>query len=580
MGDAIFSLVREDTLATTESLNYDADNEQGKSHDEVLLVDDLGSPAAFPVQQGMTSLDASHEYSDGSQGTTPISLRHQIVLAVDWIDNATRRRLHEWMQERARVLFTPGFGRHTELAWRPLESTGTTIGDLTGKYTLNISADASRDLVWDDLTGADVMRSGFGDRQRIVSTPGGAGQVFERANENISDPAYPTGTSAGASGWTAGGAGAGTLTITYDADYFGHDDCPGAIRVIGTATTDERYLTYTLPASGSGGPTGEGTINAGLAIMGRLPTDAYLQINNNGTHPTHVDLDGDYSNWTRVDSQYDSTSFVDGSVSFQIVMLGGADNQTCDFWLGWRVITWQANASRYSQINPQWQTAGAARTRDYLYTTTGMMMPQTGTIMASFYVPDWYEPQPSQFNPICAYSGAQAGRFYLVASDADTDLRGVFYRTASASITGDVTLVGGAVNTIAVSWSHDETMLYLNGALLTAQTLAAQYEKTFTDGTYAIGSDSGAMGAWPLVMNTVRVERDVWGSARVANEHETLTNDTASEVVVAARGRTYMIRSIPSQPTVVAGATYWSGPLVIEQVDYTSTLADLTSKEM
>ncbi len=586
MGDALFTLVREDTLDTTESLNYNAYSATNSQRDEIQLVDDLGNPCAVPVGQPIKDLDVRHDYSDGSEGNTPILLGHQIALSVEWIDDATRRRLDAWRYDRARVLFTPGFGRHTELAWRPLASSGTTISDLTGKHTFDITGDATRNLVWDDISGMDVMRGPetFTDKQRIIATPGGAGQVFERGHTNLASPDAPE--PSGSSGWTAAGTGSGTLTITasgvpaaYNPHIFGPAQCYASAHVVGTATTDARMISRNFPLSGDGGPTGEGTVNNAVWLKGRLPTDAYLAVWNVMGYIGTVDLDGDYSDWTRVDLQADATNFGSGEVSLMVVMPGTADSQTCDFWVGPTVMTWEASASRFSQPYPQWQTEGAARTTDVLTTDANCQIPATGTIATSFYMPDWYEPLDSMCMGLVGTKDSTPGRLYCVAYDNYTTLRAVYYFTDTTTVEGDVSLVAGALNTITVTWDQDSSQIYHNATIIGSRSTAAYYEKAYEADEFRIGYNNLQRGAWPCIMNTVRIENEVWSATRVANEHETLTNDVAIDTIVAARGRTYAIRSIPDQPVVVGGATYWRGMLVIEQVDYTSTLADLTSAE-
>jgi hypothetical protein len=578
MADALFTLVREDDIETTEGVSQEtSDGVNGLSFDEIQLIDDQGDPCAYPVSQGFTSLDATHEYTDGSEGDSPISLRHSITMSVDMIDNKTRRRLHEWMQERARCLFTPGYGRNTLLGWRPVPASTTSIPDLTGRHTLDISGDSTEENVWDDFTGLDVMRAGFDYQQRIVSTPGGAGQIFERAGANIADPTTPTGATPATCGWTAAGTGSGTLTITFNATMFGQTSAAGAINVVGTSTTSSRQVEMTLPVSGSGGPTGEGTVNAATWIMGRLPTDALLYVEGGSGDP--IALAGDYSNWTRIDIQNNDTSYASGSVKLIVVMPSGGDAQTCNFWIGPTVIWWEANSSRYSQAYPQWQYYGSARNLDCLTTAGDLVYPETGSMFTSFYVPDWYEDPESMFCAISGYSGAQAGRLYLIENDSYSGVRAIFYITGSATISSEISIVAGQVNTIACVWDHSSSQIYHNGVLLGSNTDAAHYEKTFTAGAFRIGSDSGNNGCFPLVLNTWRLDREAWSADRVANEHKTLSNPVALDTIVAARGRAYKIRSIPSQPVTVAGTNYWRGPLVLEQVDYDASLEDITSKE-
>jgi len=572
MGEPLFNLVRVDNIETTEGLNYSPTTDQGKYHDEIQLVDPDGHPCAVPVSQGFTDMDARLDYIDGSSSQVKRALRHQIVLDIDYIDSDVWRKLNRWMMDRAKVYFTPGFGRHTELAWRPVPDTSGSFADLTGRYTLNVTGDPARNLFWDDFLGQGVMRgAGYGN-QRIVKTPGGAGQIFERAHTNLADPAYPT---AADLGWAIGASGATSMTTTHVPDAFGHADCPDAMRVVRSAYTGTSYIFRQLTTS-----TGDGTINAAVWLKGQLPPGSMLRIydSNAGTMIASVALDTSYPDWTRVDIQAITT--LSGLHDIRIVHWDAGHDTTADYLVGPTVFVEEITSSQYSQPNPQWQTPGAAKSADLLQTSAPFAQPRAGTYFAVFYVPEWFEELDSALMSICGPVSGLIQAFYLTAYNANTNLRAIFYYKTGSAIGPNIggLINPGEINTACATFANGSVSMYINGDLVQSLSTSDTEQIETTSNYLRIGYAVGR-GSWPLLMTHLRIDNEVWSADRVANEHETHSNPGALEVVVASRGRQYMIREIPSQPFLAAGKSYMRGRLVLEQVDYNKSIADITSSE-
>jgi len=568
---AIFNLVRVETISSSESANYSSGGGvQIADHDEVVLLDGFGDPCANPQIVGEEDRGIIHDYADGSEGRTPVVVNKTVAVAVDFLGNETYQKLVRWKAEDAEVHFNPGFGRRTEFAWRPVSGT-TTIPDLTGKYNLTIEGNA-RDNTWDPHTGLRLMRDGFSGSQRILRTPGGAGQLFEGATENlfaIDDP------QSGGSGWTAGGVGVATITLTHVADGFGATDCPHSVRVTGTATTDERSLgSAVMPSS----VVGQGTLNGGVFVKGRFPSGAAIGCYN---APGAFYLNGEYGDWTWIPFQFIDT-FVSSEPYIYIYLTTAATAETFDFQLAARTAVFRASVSQYAASNPQWQASGAARTADSLTTTAAMSWPGNGSLMVSFFAPeDFDDTLDSQWIGLCNPASGASCELSLIAYNGNTRLRAVFYFDAGGSkyVVGyadNGLIVPGAINTMCSTWNGKDVYLYLNGVLISSSTVAANASRSFG----AVALKLGGMASGPFLLNAVRLEREPWNADRVLQEHVTATDPRALGVTVGCRGRRFKIVSLPQSQRVTAGASYWSGNIVLKQIGYTSALADIVSQEV
>ena len=120
MAEPMFTIVAKNHLSDDDTLDYTASSSAIDQHDEVLLVDDNGLPCAVPLNQQYQSIDARHDFANGDVGESRVRLRHKLSIACDGLTGSARRKLREMMQDRAEVHFTPGFGRRTELDYRPM----------------------------------------------------------------------------------------------------------------------------------------------------------------------------------------------------------------------------------------------------------------------------------------------------------------------------------------------------------------------------------------------------------------------------------------------------------------------------
>ena len=570
---AIFNLVRTGVLSATEGVDYTSGSVAADDHDEVVLLDIFGEPCANPQLGNDDDRSIVHEYADASEGRTPVAQLKTIGIAVDFLGNDTFQKLARWKAADAQVQFSPGYGRRTEFAWRPLETSGATISDLTGKYTLGITGDATRDALWDNATGLRLMRNGFTGKQRIVRTPGGAGQLFEGATTNRFTYDQPA---SGTPGWTAGGAGSATITLAHVADGFGHTDFPHSVRVTGTAATTARSLSSEAMPSAV---DGQGVLDVCIYVKGRFPTGAAIGCLN-ATGVTY--LNGEYGDWTPVWCQFLDT-FVDAENPYiYIDLTTAATAEQFDFELGPRTAVFRASASQYACAYPQVQAVGAARTADVLTTTANMAWPRNGSVMSTFFVPaDYNAARTSQWVGLCRPGTGSTCELSLLAYNGNTRLRAIFYYDYAgakyvAGYADGGLIVPGAVNTITATWKDKAIYLYVNGSQIASSTATTNGARSFAATTLKLGD----IGAQSFLLNGLRLEREPWTADRVMQEHITATDPRALGVTLQARGRTFKIVSLPTNQRVTAGGSYWTGNIVLKQVGYSSALADIVTKEV
>jgi hypothetical protein len=120
--------------------------------------------------------------------------------------------------------------------------------------------------------------------------------------------------------------------------------------------------------------------------------------------------------------------------------------------------------------------------------------------------------------------------------------------------------------------------LYYNGAVVdTAST--SEREVTLPSATTIYLGQAGGYAAWPLIPLTWRIDRRVWTAAEVAELDMSLRDPVANQVSVQARGRKYRIVAIPSTARNQTNGTAWIGNVVLEEHEYDSNYADVTSAE-
>jgi hypothetical protein len=598
MGIPLFNLVREDSIETTEDLDYNASSDEQDFFDEIQLVDDTGQPCAVPVNQTFKSLDHRYEFVNGEIGEASKMLRHKIVLNIDYITTDVRRKLLDWMHERARVLFTPGYGDSTEFAWRCPSKTylgaGSTHTDLTGRWTCTPGGTATGQThVWDDIQIRGWMKDDTHQKLRLINTPGGHGPVTEAGVNNLADissNSSPTGTSSPSQTcWVKGGAGSGTLTVSYKANGFGYDpSCEGSLRIVGSSSTLQRYMEYDYKAdmqTDGWSPPARATVNASVWLKGSFGADAVLKLYIDGDSET-VDLNAlDLSSWTRVSIQLTKANATATNGSVLRIMTPEAVSSAaseCDYEIGPVGIYY--DSSTWVNCMPHWHP-GDRVSYDRITIPT-FYAPKSGSMVYSFYVhSDFDTTNASDMgHQDCITYFASHGPRLLSYREAGnfSSVRYSFYygNTSPYSIsTTTATTYSGQINTVAAKWHGGGVYLYVNGILMESRTTdninlnICQGDETM----YFLGHSS--LGCWPLVPLTCRMDHRLYSDNEMANIHEQLTNPGALESIIPARGRIYRIRQIPSTPRTGDGTTHWLGKLVLEQVDYDENWADETCKE-
>jgi hypothetical protein len=318
MSDALLNLVRCEDLETTEGIDVESGSNTYTQHDEIKLAQPDGSPAALPGAPSWITSDVRYEYSGGGHGIAARRKRLQIPISIDYIGNDVHRKLQQWAHERALVWFNPGWGRYTDLAWRPLEGYGsrypdgtTGLTDLTGRWPIATQNNSTNNYVWD--ADMRVMREfELVDTRRVFATPYGATACYERSKNNRMVPGYPgsatEGPGAGNSGWMRTGSNSADITLSLASDAFGHDDMPDAVRVSvasGLGTRDRALIVQSAWDSGDGDYqgysfTGSGNATAAVWLKGRFHDGCELKFGQGGSYNS-VDLAAlDSSAWTKV----------------------------------------------------------------------------------------------------------------------------------------------------------------------------------------------------------------------------------------------------------------------------------------
>lgn len=598
MAGARFNLVRaDDYLDNVESLDHESGSSVYHAYDEVELVTPNGEPAAMANPPQWINQDIRYEYVSGAVGFSEKRRRHQVSLVVDYLDNATRAKLDRWARDRALVWFNPGHGRFTDIAYRALEGAGsnyadgsTTMKDLTGRWSLSTTGDNANGYVWDhDL---QVMRGLWttANPRRVVPTPFGAAQVCERSKTNVHSPGYPQSASeghgsggipTGDSGWQKDGAGSGTISFAFDADGFGHDMMPGALRVHTSQASNQTRSIYAHGQWDSGdgeyisnpfSAAGEASVTVSIWLKGRFSGAAALNLYLPSGESDAIQLDDyDLSEWTKLSLQvFDDWT---GAYPYLTINLAtGATPDNDDFWIGPMTVLIDEQVS-----HPEWSPYNTATTADAT-SASSYTFPPSGSAMTSFYVPDMPQSsfdvaQETTFWPI--HHSETAGRLGIYRNSSA--VRAYWYRAASYTLAGDVTINPGEVNTLCAVWTSGwDYRLYCNGVLVdSAATSERAIDVEDTSGTLTFGGSSSG----PFWFMTGRVDRRAWTADEVAQMHASLSDPVAALISAQARGRKYRIVSIPSTPRNQSNGTAWIGQLVLEEYEHDTNLADITTGE-
>ena len=577
MSGARLNLVRVDDLETTESLDVESGSTVYQQHDEVELVTPGGEAAAMVTGVQFADKDVRYEYTGGGVGIAAKRRRHIIQLAVDYIGDANRRKLQQWLHDRALVRYCPGFGRYTDLAYRPLRGAGatladglTTLTDLTGRYNLSTSGDATNNYWWD--SEARVMREFSGTNpRRVVATPAGAGQICEPGKTNLFNPGYPMsatgGQGAANSGWTRTGTDSADITVSHASGAFGHDDIPHALRV---QVADSASAERTLYAAFSTW-TGAGYATASVWIKGRLPRGAFLHLYQEGDESDEggrAYFDGeDTSEWRKFSVSYYSADWSAANAILRIRCNSDADGSSGDFLIGPTILEYDGTGWAGS---PEWSPYGTAATGSYM-TAASYTMPTAGSVAVSF----WWPAGATITNyayPLAA--SISAGGIHVGESLAK------FYRNASQFLEGTISPSKGAINTVIAAYGNGDIRLYCNGELIdSAATTETDMTIGASAGTLFLGGWA-AVAAHPLIPLSYRIDRRVWTANEAAELDAALRDPVANQVAVQARGRKYRLVQLPSTPRNQSGGTVWTGALVLEEHQYDDDWADITTREV
>ena len=566
MAEPIFNLVRVEDIEASEGLDYASGADLATTYDEVLLVDDAGEPCAEPIAPTIDDLDERYDFADGAVGEAKVARRHVLRLNVDGLTGAQYARLKAWHQDRAEVRFTPGFGRHSELAWRPVEG-GSSYSDLTGRYTLNESGDATHNYVWDDITIGGAMRDWSAAGQRIIATPGGAGQVFEDGYANL---LY-------GQTWSVGLGS--TTTVSTVTGGFGHTDFADSTRVVRTADDAAGMVEINFSGETLGSAAAAGVA---FPIRGRVPPGSTLQICHSIGGAAIVgtqSLDDEYADWTMVYVEAAATFATNICARIYTAASTGTDTSG-SFEIGPAMGYQKVSAYEYIQPRINYVNKATASSDSLIATSASVTWPKSGSLQVAFFVPDWFDPtNESQLMSLFGGSGTGENSLFMLAFNSIPRLRAAYYLSSSDYLSTYLDggeLMPGEINTITITWDSTTATMYLNGASVDADTAHVQAQ---TDRVYRIGASNQSVGSWPMIQTGVRLERDVWSADRVAWEHAALYNAGAQAAVLASRGRTYQIRALPSSPVVSSGQSSWRGVLELEQVSYDADTADITTKE-
>ena len=596
MAGARINLVRVDNLETTEGLDVESGSTLYDQADEVELVTPDGEVAVMPSAPTWINQDIKYQYTNGGLGISPKRRRHQIALNVDYLGDETRGRLEQWVHDRALVYFNPGFGRYTDLAYRPLEGDGTTYADrsttlydLTGRWALSSLGDETHNYAWDSWLR--VMRE-FGahtNQRRVTPTPGGAGQVCEYSSVNkvnLHRPGYPLsalegsddGTLTEDSGWTRADT-TGEITFSYVADGFGHDNMPGALRVV-TEYATSSFRSINCNGQWDDGDdewnglaewTGEGLATMSIWVKGRFSSNAGMTFEQDGGDSSSLIFNEDCSEWRKYSLSVYSSDWTTGLPELSLHMHAGTDGDSDDFLVGPCVVHYVTGAN--SNTAPEWAPFNTAVTGSRMQVAS-YTYPVTGSMSCSFWWPtdtdvDMYG------SGLIAHSSA-AGKMRI--SSSGTTL--TWSRTSGSVLSGTITPAPGQVCTAIAVWGNDGDMrLFFNGELIdTAGSAERESDIGAASGTLYLGYSDG-YGSHPFLPLAFRIDRRAWTTTEIAQLDMSLRDPVCNLLSVQARGRKYRIVQLPSTPRNQQGGTAWTGQLVLEEYEYDSNLADITTAE-
>lgn len=599
---ALISLVRKSFVSASQAHDYTTPGELGARHDEIKLVDPDGDPCAVPMAPRVDDIDFQYSYITGARGHSTRGSVVSVDLSIDYIDDATWRKLKQWERERALVWLAQNLGRNTVFSWRAVDMKagfydgGPAAKDLTGNYSL--TATYGQYLRYWDSERRMFLPKTTSNKAQIVATRGGGGLVSYPSVVNRMVPTYPKSatlsSASTASGWTVGGGDAADVTASHVSGGFGQADCPDSLRVsVAAHASIDRYLIITDQFnSGHGNYAGYTFANslsamACIWIKGRLPAGANLQFGVvGGSDYTARSVGGlRFDGWTPVMISHYSNAWASGAAFFAL-QLHDSDGMACEFEIGPIMVT---QVSGYSGMPaaPVWTpqiTGGTASGTSRVATGSSLRLPGQGTLICSFWAPadladTWRA--GSSIMELCGNTDLRLRYQIDVGGNDRISIVGVSpantvsYTVASRGGLG----LAGRLNTVAVTWGPAGVKMYVNGELVATDTTALPAMSGSNSVWQVGGNSTSGYGCSPLAMLTCRIDEGAMTDTEVAQIHTALTDPVAVALALTASGRTFRIRRTPQTMRSSATGSQVLGVLALEQVDYDPFTADPYSKE-
>lgn len=601
---ALISLVRKSFVSASQAHDYTTPGELGARHDEIKLVDPDGDPCAVPMAPRVDDIDFQYSYITGARGHSTRGSVVSVDLSIDYIDDATWRKLKQWERERALVWLAQNLGRNTVFSWRAVDMKagfydgGTAAKDLTGNYSL--TATYGQYLRYWDSERRMFLPKTTSNKAQIVATRGGGGLVSYPSVVNRMVPTYPKSATLSsaptASGWTAGGAGAADISAAHVTGGFGQADCPDSLRVTvaGNASSD-RYLyivdQFNSAHANYAGYAFANSLSAMVTVWlkGRLPAGATLMLGTNissGSDYTERSLSGlRLDGWTPISVQHYSTAWA-SNPAFVVLRCNDTAGMACEFEIGPIMVT---QASGYSGMGaaPVWSpqvTGGTVSGTSRVATGASLRLPGQGTLVCSFWAPvdlDDTWRAGSSIMELCGNTDLRL-RYQIDVGGNDrisvvgvSPANTVSYTVASRGGLG----FAGRLNTVAVTWDQSGAKIYVNGELVVTDTSALPAISGSNSVWQVGGNSSSGYACSPLAVLTCRIDEGAMTADEIAQVHTALTDPVSLALSLTAAGRTFRIRGVPQTMRSSALGSQVLGVLELEQVDYDPFTADPYSKE-
>lgn len=597
---ALFTLVRVNPMADTIPDHEYTAGDYDWMHDEIELVDLDGTPCAIPSPLSFDNKDYEYNYITGDRGRQARQIGRDITLAVDLLDPEVLAKLEHWMQQRALVYLSPGFGRSSILAWRPFRmyqgyfANGDAAYDLTGNYPL-IHGNSDNLLKWDPRTKGFLKNDGTGDTIAFYRTPYGAAFSSHHQMSQRMNPPQPEsatwGTGAGTSGWSRWGTDASQITATYHTDA-GHTDFTNYIRVTTTAAASSSRAIGIQSLWPVGTFTGPGPARCVLFVRGRATDYCQLLFNQVGTSGTTctIDISGQvFDTWTPLVAETYSDNWTVEQPSLQLALRSSnAEPPLLD--VGAIMVMQQSSYSPHA--GPYWVDGTGAGSYEFLSTNSSYPgYTPYGTYHFSFWLDD--DALDENGGGSKSIHAAVLGNFGNPSIELiwNNSAQGwvLRLRDISTYVDLDINTVpaaagkdirAGQMNTLCVTWDADGIKSYVNGVLTDSYDGSGVTTPLNGTGDVSIASVGvGNIGCAPLKVTGVRIDRGVWDANKVMNEHLAIVDPIASAIIRAARARVYVIESIPTTARLGYGPSHILGNIRLKQVDYHHRYADPFNEE-